>query len=303
MKLLRCFCTIVDEGSFTSAQATLNLSQSVLSDYLKTLEVRLGTTLCQRGPKGFKLFSEGQVVYEAAKELFASIETFKQKAWTINDNVHGELVIGVQDSVIDNPDAFIPEAIERFAEYHPNIRFRLEVMLGLQMPGKVADGLINVGIGMVTDQFEHLGFEPLFEETFVLCCSRKHPLANVPDHLITEEDIGETPFCNRGHLEGILPNPDMHYFRTPGDIGQGAHAKLALVLSGRNIGYVLRHVARHHIESGALRVIKPQLTYSAPINAVTKLNSPKFKLAQRFVDSLVDIHMEKSTTAMRAVAD
>ena len=49
LKLLRCFCAIVEEGSFTAAQATLNLSQSVLSEHLKSLEIRLGTRLCQRG--------------------------------------------------------------------------------------------------------------------------------------------------------------------------------------------------------------------------------------------------------------
>ncbi|MBV8839057.1 MAG: LysR family transcriptional regulator, partial [Alphaproteobacteria bacterium] len=80
LKLLRCFCAIVEEGSFTAAQATLNLSQSVLSEHLKSLEIRLGMRLCQRGPKGFKLYREGEVVYQAAKELFASIEIFKQRA-------------------------------------------------------------------------------------------------------------------------------------------------------------------------------------------------------------------------------
>ena len=43
LKLLRSFCCIVEEGSFTSAQAALNLSQSALSEYLKSLEIRLGT--------------------------------------------------------------------------------------------------------------------------------------------------------------------------------------------------------------------------------------------------------------------
>ena len=90
LKLLRCFCAIVEEGSFTAAQATLNLSQSVLSEHLKSLEIRLGTRLCQRGPKGFKLYREGEVVYQAAKDLFASIELFKQRASTINETSFGE---------------------------------------------------------------------------------------------------------------------------------------------------------------------------------------------------------------------
>ena len=301
LKLLRCFCAIVEEGSFTAAQAALNLSQSVLSEHLKSLEIRLGTRLCQRGPKGFKLFREGEVVYQAAKDLFASIEIFKQRASTINEAAYGELVVGIQDGIVDNPNARISEAIERFTAYYPNIRFKIEIMLGFQMAGRVADGLIHVGIGLVTDQFEQLAFERLFDEVALLCCGRTHRLFNVPDRMITTEHIASAAYCNKGHLEDIHPAANSHYFKTLGDIGHGAHAKLALVLSGRNIGYLPEHVAKPHIESGALRVLKPEMTRRvSPITAVTRPSSPDFKLAERFVDSLVDIHMEVAAMAQRA---
>ena len=42
LKLLRVFVQIVDCGSFTAAQAHLNISQSVLSERLKSLAIRLG---------------------------------------------------------------------------------------------------------------------------------------------------------------------------------------------------------------------------------------------------------------------
>jgi DNA-binding transcriptional LysR family regulator len=301
LKLLRCFCAIVEEGSFNAAQATLNLSQSVLSEHLKSLEIRLGTRLCQRGPKGFKLYREGEIVYQAAKELFASIEVFKQRASTLNESAYGELVVGIQDGIVDNPSARIDEAIERFTSYYPNIRFKIEIMLGFQMAGKVADGLIHVGIGLGTDQFEQLTFEHLFDEVTLLCCGRSHPLFSVPDRSITMEHIASSAYCSRGHLEDIHPAPNSHYFKTFGDIGHGAHAKLALVLCGRNIGYVPEHVAKPHIEGGALRVIRSEVTRRVcPITAVRRPSSSEFKLAERFVDSLIDIHMETPSAARRA---
>ena len=79
--------------------------------------------------------------------MFASIELFKQRASTINETAYGELVVGIQDGIVDNPEARISEAIERFTAYYPNIRFKIEIMLGFQMAGRVADGLIHVGIG------------------------------------------------------------------------------------------------------------------------------------------------------------
>ncbi len=227
LKLLRCFCTIVEEKSFTAAQAVLNLSQSTLSENLKSLEIRLGTRLCRRGPKGFKLFREGEAVYQAAKELFASVETFKQKASNINQSTAYELSIGIQDGIVENPSARIHDAIRRFSEYYPNVRFRMEVMLGFQLTGRVADGIVHVGIGLVNDQFPQLTYEHLFDEQGYMFCSDKHPLFAVPDDELTIDDIESAAYCNRGHLEYYHPERTRHGV-TCGDIGLGIQSQLAL---------------------------------------------------------------------------
>jgi DNA-binding transcriptional LysR family regulator len=293
LKLLRCFCTIVEEGSFTAAQATLNVSQSMMSEYLKSLEIRLGTQLCQRGPKGFKLFREGEMVYAAAKELFSAVETFKQRASNIDESTNYELIVGIQDGIVDNPDARIAQAIERFSDYYPNVRFRVEIMLGFQMTGRVADGLVHVGIGLVNDQFPQLSFEHLFDEETRMCCGREHPLYDIPNEDLTREQIESAAYCNRGHLEYYHPERTRHV-ATRGDIGHGAHAHLTLILSGRNIGYVPVHIAKPFIEAGSLRALRPDITSLVnPVAAMTGPGAAKFKLARRFVDSLVDLHMER----------
>ena len=292
LKLLRCFCTIVEEKSFTAAQAALNLSQSTLSEHLKSLEIRLGTRLCRRGPKGFKLFREGEVVYLAAKELFASVETFKQRASNLNQSTSYELCVGVQDGIVENPSARIDEAIKRFSEYYPNVRFRMEVMLGFQMTGRVADGMMHVGIGLKSEQFPQLTYEHLFDEQGYMCCGPTHPLFNVPHEQLTREDIETAVYCNRGHLEYYHPERTRHAV-TCGDIGLGVQAQLALILSGRNIGYVLDHMAKPYLEAGTLRLLRPDIIQLInPVTAMVGPGAANFKLAQRFVDCLIDVHME-----------
>jgi len=292
LKLLRCFCTIVEEKSFTAAQAALNLSQSTLSENLKSLEIRLGTRLCRRGPKGFKLFREGEAVYAAAKELFASIEAFKQKASNINQNAAYELSIGVQDGIVENPHARIHEAIQRFSDYYPNVRFRMEVMLGFQLTGRVADGMVHVGIGLINEQYPQLTCQHLFDEQGYMCCGDKHPLFAVPDGELTMAEIETAAYCNRGHLERYHPERTRQG-AAHGDIGLGIQSQLALILSGRNIGYVLDHMADPLIAAGSLRALRPDLLRL--VNPVTAMTGPAvadFKLARRFVDCLIDVHME-----------
>ena len=71
-----------------------------------------------------------------------------------------------------------------------------------------------------------------------------------------------------------------------------------MILSGRNVGYVLDHLSRPYLESGRLRVLRPDITRRIdPIAAVSGPASSGFKLARRFVDCLVDVHMEPACDA------
>lgn len=45
LKLLRAFDTVVRCGGFSAAQAMLNISQSMISEYMGQLEIRLGAKL------------------------------------------------------------------------------------------------------------------------------------------------------------------------------------------------------------------------------------------------------------------
>lgn len=292
LKLLRYFCTIVEEGSFTAAQSTLNLSQSSLSEYLKALEIRLGVVLCQRGPKGFKLYEEGKEIYLAAREMFGSIEAFKNQVSNVNDGAVGQLSIALQDGIIGNPKSRIPDALESFARQYPGIRIKLETMLGFQMIGRVADGLIPIGIGLKTNRFPQLSFDYLFDEVGEMYCGRAHPLFLNKDSDLTEEHLKQHRYCSRGHLESIHPDW-VDDEPSSGDVGWGGEAQLALILSGRNVGYLSENTATPYVDLGLLRRI--ECKSGRRVNRVTAVSGPgtsKFKLARKFIDTLIEVHRQ-----------
>lgn len=290
IKTLRIFCTIVEEGGFTAAQAALNLSQSSLSEYLKALEIRLGVTLCQRGPKGFQLFEVGHEVYLAARELLASIETFRSKVGNINEGVVGQLVIGVQDGVVANPDARFHEALRQFETLYPGIRIKMEVMLGFQLSGRVADGLIGLGIGLRNDAFPQVAFEKLFTEVDQLYCGIGHPIFDIAGESLEEQDLRAYRYCSRGHLEFVHPDWT-HVNEATSDIGLGVDAQLALVLSGRNLGYLPEHVAEPYVTRGLLRpVVSTRSRHLSQIGVLIGPGAKKYKIARKFVDVLMAVH-------------
>jgi DNA-binding transcriptional LysR family regulator len=279
LRLLRTFAEIVDHGGFAAAQAMLNISQSVMSEHLKTLETRLGVVLCKRGPGGFKLMPDGERVYKAAKQLFLSIDTFKVEIGEIGDEMAGEVLVAIEDEIVTNPACRLPDALRMFGDrVGRRVRLRVESMAGYQAISHVADGTVHVGITLSDARARDVSTQPLFTEVTELYCGAGHPLFARPDHEITEADLADYPYSSRGHLESRDLSLTTRDFRT-GDVGLGGQAQLALVLSGRNLGYVPQHLAAPFVAAGRLRAVRPDITRrTATIRVVTRDSGPHVKL-------------------------
>ncbi|MGH8357340.1 MAG: LysR family transcriptional regulator, partial [Pseudomonas sp.] len=78
-KLLRVFKAVVEAGGFSAAQNELNVGLAAISKQISDLEIRIGMRLCTRGREGFGLTEEGKLVYQASIELFASVDSFRDK--------------------------------------------------------------------------------------------------------------------------------------------------------------------------------------------------------------------------------
>jgi DNA-binding transcriptional LysR family regulator len=295
LRLLRCFAEIVDRGGFAGAQAVLNISQSMMSEQLKTLEVRLGFTLCKRGPGGFKLLPEGERVYKASKQLFTAIDMFKEDIGDIGDEMAGEVVIAIEDEIINNPACKLPDALTAFSDrVGRRVQIRIEVMVGYQAISRVADGSVSLALTTSDTYTRDVSIQRLFDEISELVCGRGHPLFDVPDHEIVESQLTEYPYSSRGHLERkdmLLVTRDYR----PGDVGLGGQAQLALVLSGRNLGYVGQHVTAPFVAAGRVRAIRPDITRRVvPVNVVSRDTGTGGKLIAILRSSVLMAHHPSS---------
>src|SRR5215813_8558763 len=97
VRLLRVFVAIVECGGFAAAQAQLNITESTISTHMHDLEQRLGLRLCQRGRGGFRVTEDGEAVYRATRELFASLDGFRTRVASLKRQMSGQLVVGMPD--------------------------------------------------------------------------------------------------------------------------------------------------------------------------------------------------------------
>jgi DNA-binding transcriptional LysR family regulator len=256
LRLLRVFATLVEAGSFADAQIALNLSQSTLSTHLAALERKLGGSLCIRGRRGFQLTPFGEATYQATIKLFADIHTFEERVGQHNGQLVGRLRIGIVDGVVTNPVLGLQHVIGRFMENAENVFIDLELANPHVLEQAIADGRRDVVIGPFSQKAPGVTYVALHQEPHGLYCGKGHPLFEATKGAITKEAIEKSLFSVRGyrHLDDLYradhPRASAHVL--------DMEAQEMLILSGRFIGFLPRHIGETWARQDLMREIKPQ---------------------------------------------
>ncbi len=269
LRMLRTFCSIVEAGGFTAAQARLNMSLPRLSVVVRDLEIRVGYSLCKRGKSGFQLTDEGMATYAAAQELFADIERFRQKTVEVNGQTQEHLRLGTVDSLATMPSSPLPLAISRFRKDHGRVRLQLHVMRPDELEQAVLEERLHLAIGAFHHRLSGLEYRALFEEEQNLYCGIGHPFFARTDESLSVEEISAADYVDRGY---VAENRRPYELRFSNMISAFSMEAIALLLfSGTYIGYLPVHYARQWEEQGRLRAILPQrLSYASAFHCITR---------------------------------
>jgi DNA-binding transcriptional LysR family regulator len=144
---LRAFVTIVETGSLTQASERMGVAVSAISRRLRDLELRLGTALIQRSTRRLFLNETGQLFYQRAKVILATLEDAELEVQNAGTNLSGVFRLSV-------PLSFglghMSTAIAQFMHEHPEIR--IEMDLNDKRVDMIADGIdAAIRIGDLAD--------------------------------------------------------------------------------------------------------------------------------------------------------
>lgn len=283
--LLRVFCTVVECGGFTPAQAELNISASALSTKMAALETRLGMRLCQRGRIGFRLNDKGEHVYAAAQQLFSAHEEFQADIGSLRGRLLGSLHIGVVDNTMTNPKARIHQAISRFMRRDHAVHITLNTSEPTTLERGLLDGKLHIGISAYYHHVPGLNYERLFSERQTLYCGANHPLfARAPDR-VTLNAIAGAKYVARGYMRhrAVKPTVPMNTAATSYDMESIAR----FILSGHFIGYLPTHYAALWVEREEMRPLLPdRQDYDSVFEVATRKGAPKIDFVEAFLEDL-----------------
>lgn len=292
LRLLRVFASVVQHGGFSAAQSALGMTQATISTHMRHLEERLNLRLCSRGRGGFLLTDEGRLVYDAALELFGSLEKFQSRIGEAQGELTGNLSFGTVDAMITNRDLDLQGALAAFHHAAPRVHLEIDVAA----PQVLHQGLLNgayqivlmPSVGSVTPHFRT---QPAFAEVQKLYCAESHALFAIPDADLTDERLAAQPFAGRTYMlnETICGVNFTWAAATPHMEGT-----LLLLLSGAYIGFLPDHYADEWVRTGRLRVLAPErMVFEDMFHIAYPRNKPSRAaetLAQTITDSVRKPH-------------
>lgn len=273
LRLLRVFASVVQHGGFSAAQSALGMTQATISTHMRHLEERIGLRLCTRGRGGFQLTEEGRLVYDAALELFGSLEKFQSRIGEAQGELSGNLSFGTVDAMISNRDLNLPGALAAFHAEAPRVHLEIDVAA----PQILHQGLLNgayqiVLMPSVGSVMPNVRSQPVFSEVQKLYCADGHPLFDRPDADLTDTLLEAQSFAGRTYMlnETICGVNFNWAAATPHMEGT-----LLLLLSGAYIGFLPDHYAEEWVRNGRLRILAPErMTFEDMFHIAYPRNKP-----------------------------
>ncbi|MEJ6122906.1 LysR family transcriptional regulator [Vibrio sp. 2-Bac 85] len=290
IKQLKIFKTVADCGGFSAAETELNISRSTISIHISNLESRLHLTLCRRGRGGFSLSEEGQVVYDATVILLAGLEHFRNIINGLDDNLSGSLTILFSDTISLDQRADIPTVFRHFSEVASDVYLTSEVAKMAEIERQVLSEEADIGFIPYHRSLDGLEYQAIFTDNCYLYCSNECSLFSMFDDEISDDIINAFPVVYAGmksqeNVNGHLLNMNVKATAYNYD------SRLALLLSGRYIGFLPESYAQSYVDAGKLKcLVKDQRFYRSKIMAITKKTSTVNRIRSLFIKTLSDFY-------------
>jgi DNA-binding transcriptional LysR family regulator len=199
---LNVFVIAAETLNFTQTAKRLHLTQSSVSQHIKSLENQLGVELFNRKGRSLEITDEGSVLLPMAREIVEGSIRAAEQMELLKSEVHGSLIIGCNTA----PGKYIlPIMLAKFHEHYPLVRIACQVLPAKQVQDGLAEGVIHFTLSNVADPSGDGGDYQLYlEEPIVLIVPLDHPWAD--RGVIDPDELHEVQFIMREKSSGTYQN-------------------------------------------------------------------------------------------------
>jgi DNA-binding transcriptional LysR family regulator len=174
IETLKVFCDLVDTGSFSVAAAQNYVTQSAVSQQIRTLETRYGRKLVERAKRRVRPTPAGEIFYEISREIVARHQDLEARWQAFSKIVAGTVRVATVHSV--GLYEFSDE-LKRYVKAYPSVNVRLEYKKSSQIYEDVLAGTLDVGVIAYPHKRPQIRLIPFREDQLVMICDPTHALA------------------------------------------------------------------------------------------------------------------------------
>jgi len=177
VETLKVFCDLADLRSFSKTAEKHLLSQSAVSQQLAQLELTLNCQLLDRKKRPLELTKEGQLFYQAAKDILDRYEQLRSELNALKSSVGDRINVAAIFSIGMHS---LPDYVKKFLVSYPNVNAHIEYFSPDKVYELVLSGEMDIGLVAVPKKDKRLDVYDFENEPLVLACSPKHPLSVEP---------------------------------------------------------------------------------------------------------------------------
>lgn len=175
LRQLKYFVRAAETLNFSEAARTLYVTQSTLSQQIKSLEDELGTVLFQRDSHSVYLTESGSKLLPLAMQTIQDAESCKNQISDLKQLLSGEINIGVTYSF----SSILSETIRLFMKEYPGVRLNINYNTMEELMGLLRRRKVDFVLAFKpTRPYEEIESHGLFEDRLSVIVRRDHPLAS-----------------------------------------------------------------------------------------------------------------------------
>jgi LysR family transcriptional regulator, transcriptional activator of the cysJI operon len=176
IETFKVFCDLVDSQSFSLAAERNFITQSAVSQQIRTLEEKFQRRLLERvrGRREVKLTAAGEVFYRECKNVLLSYENLHESMRGLIGTISGTVKVATVYSVGLHE---LPSKVREFMSKFPNVKIDLEYSRTTRVARDVLGGMVELGVVAFPEQRRGLTIVSMKSDRLVLICPPDHEFA------------------------------------------------------------------------------------------------------------------------------
>ena len=171
----KIFYEVAKAGNISKAAKELYISQPAISKAISKLEDSLGLSLFTRSSRGVQLTTEGEILFNHAKEAFDALDRGEEELRRIQEFDIGHLRIGVSNTLCKY---ILLPYLKTFIDQYPHMKVTIESQSTVQTLARLEQQKLDFGLVAEPSLRGGLSFIPVMDiqDTFV---TTRHYLENL----------------------------------------------------------------------------------------------------------------------------